>query len=158
MRCLALAGIAVVGCAGHGMTKLEGASTVGVPAAVSGSALNALLGAEIQKRHERLTACFAGPTNVDQRAEVKVAFRGPLHEGPGSMPGAYSGWGRPDAVFYVGQLPERPGAAQPVDDDFNRCLASALEKIPFPMRETHAVDATWTIRYQAGAAKSVAAQ
>lgn len=139
------------------MTKLEGASTVGMPAA-AGAGLDARIGTEIQKRQERLQACFAGPANVEHRTQIKVAIRGPLHEGPGSVPGAYSGWGRPDAVFYVGQLPERPGAPQPPDDDFNRCVADALKDIPFPVTEKNAVDATWTIRAQAGASPSVASK
>lgn len=128
------------------MTKLEGASVVGAHPSVYDGTLKTLLSTEIDKRSVALGACFTGPSNVARRTSVTLAIRGPLHEAPGTTPGAYSGWGRPDAVFYVGQLPERPGAPQPPDDEFNRCIASALEKIPFPVRETNAVNAVWIIR------------
>ena len=153
MRCIGLGLlVGLVGCGAHGLTKLDGASVVGGPAALEGAPMLTLISTEIEKRSAALGACFAGPTNVAHRTSVTVAIRGPLHEEPGAVPGAYGGWGRPDAVFYVGQLPEHPGAPQPPDDEFNRCIAGALEKIPFPVRETKAIDATWVIRQAAPSA------
>ena len=102
----------------------------------------------IETREASLGACFSAP-DAKGRTSVKLAIRGPLRIARGTLPGSYSGWGHTDAMFYVGQLPAAPGAPQPPDDTFNRCLADALKDIQFPYDENNAVDATWVITYDA---------
>lgn len=102
---------------------------------------------ELLQRSPALSACFAAPASQG-RKQVRVAIRGPLRTAPGTMPGSYSGWGHVDAQFYVGQLPLQAGAPQPPDDEFNRCLASALGDIRYPFDENNSVDASWLLTYQ----------